>query len=308
MRFDRPRRLLPRPSSTPRLPVLSAIVALILGLAMLAGCGGSNDKETALPAAQVEAFGSPYCITAREWAVHELDGSADGAYASGGPAALKKWWSEQLTYLKTSVQQAPPELHDAEAIVERAYRTRLTPLFEKYGFDFKRIEAEASPSENALAEPTPEEQNAQQASDLYKDRVCGYGNSPPPADVTFTASAASKAYCKAAAAQQVGLEKVVSSGFDPGAFRTYVTSDGFLDALDAQDAAAPPEIAADVETDNEWVRTRKLELLKEFDYDLRRLMLEGSAEDLAVFTYFDPAIVVHDSRVTAYVQQVCGMG
>ena len=94
----------------------------------------------------------------------------------------------------------------------------------------------------------------------------------------------------------------MSSGFDPEAFRTYATSDGFLDALDAQDAAAPPEIAADVKTDNEWVRTRKLELLEEFDYDLRRLMLEGSAEDLAAFTYFDPAIVEQDSRVVAYVR------
>ena len=295
------------PCSTRRRSLSAATVVLIAGLAVLAGCGGSDDDTSALPAEQVAAFASPYCVTAREWAVHELDGSADGAYARGGPAALRKWWSEQLAYLKTSVEQAPPELHDAEVTVERAYRTRLTPLFEKYGFDFKRIGAEASVSENAAAEPTPGEQKAQQADDLYKDRVCGYGNSPPPAHVTFTASAASKAYCKAAAAQQVGLEKVVSSGFDPEAFRTYVTSDGFLDALDAQDAAAPPEIAADVKTDNEWVRTRKLELLEEFDYDLRRLTLEGSAEDLAVFTYFDPAIVEHDSRVSAYVQQVCGV-
>ena len=306
MGLDRTRRLARRHCSPLRLPVLGAFVALVLGLAVLAGCGGGADKDTALPAEQVEAFASPYCVTAREWAVHELDGSADGAYERGGPAALKKWWTEQLAYLKTSVEQAPPELHDAEAMVERAYRTRLGPLFEKYGFDFKRIEAEASPSENALAEPTPKEQKAQQAYDLYKDKVCGYGNSPPPAHVTFTANAASKAYCKAAAAQQVGLEKVVSSGFDPEAFRTYVTSDGFMDALDAQDAAAPSEIAADVKTDNDWVRTRKLELLEEFDYDLRRLMLEGSAADLAAFTYFDSAIVEQDSRVEAYVQQVCG--
>lgn len=306
MTFTRTLMSMQRARSSRRPLCGAAMVVLVLALAVLAGCGGSDDPETALPAEQVAAFNSSYCVTAREWAVHELDGSADGAYARGGPAALKKWWSEQLAYLKTSLEQAPPELHDAEARVERAYRARLTPLFEKYGFDFKRIEAEASASENALAEPTPEEQKAQQAYDLYKDRVCGYGNSPPPAHVTFTASAASKAYCKAAAAQQVGLEKVASSGFDPEAFRTYVTSDGFLDALDAQDAAAPPEIAADVKTDNEWVRTRKLELLKEFDYDLRRLMLEGSAEDLAVFTYFDPAIVGHDSRVEAYVQQVCG--
>ena len=65
---------------------------------------------------------------------------------------------------------------------------------------------------------------------------------------------------------------------------------------------------ADVKTDNEWVRTRKLTMLEKFDYDLRRLMLEGSAEDLAVFTYWDPAIVEQDSRVSAYVEQVCGMG
>jgi hypothetical protein len=37
-------------------------------------------------------------------------------------------------------------------------------------------------------------------------------------------------------------------------------------------------------------------------------MLDGSAADLRVFTYFDPAIVEHDSRVLAYVQQVCGAG
>jgi hypothetical protein len=130
--------------------------------------------------------------------------------------------------------------------------------------------------------------------------------SPPAADVTFTASAAAKPYCEAAAAQGNGLEKVVSSGFDPDAFRSYVTSDSFLGALDAEDAAAPSKIAADVKADNEWVRTRKLKVLEEFDYDLRRVLLEGSAQDLAAFTYWDPAIVEQDSRVEAYVEQVCG--
>jgi hypothetical protein len=47
-------------------------------------------------------------------------------------------------------------------------------------------------------------------------------------------------------------------------------------------------------------------VLEKFDYDLRRILLEGSAEDIAVFTYWDPAIVDHDSRVTAYQEQVCG--
>jgi hypothetical protein len=33
---------------------------------------------------------------------------------------------------------------------------------------------------------------------------------------------------------------------------------------------------------------------------------EGTAEELAEFNYFDPAVEQHDSRVSAYVQQVCG--
>ena len=67
----------------------------------------------------------------------------------------------------------------------------------------------------------------------------------------------------------------------------------------------PAEIADDVEADNEWNRTRKVELLEQFDYDLRRLMLEGSAEELAAWNYMDPAIAEQESRVAAYLEQVC---
>ena len=79
------------------------LAMLTLALAGVAGCGGSDD-EAALPAEQVAAFSSPYCVTARQWAVQELDGGGDGAYARGGPAALKKWWGVQLAYLKTSLR------------------------------------------------------------------------------------------------------------------------------------------------------------------------------------------------------------
>ncbi len=292
-------------SIDPRLRVVAA-GALTLAMAAVSGCGGS-DEATSLPAERVQAFESPYCVTARAWAVHELNGGGDGAYASGGPTAFEKWWNEQLAYLRTSLGQAPAEIHNAEAVNERVIRTRLTPLLEKYGFDFERVDSEASAAEKAFADHPPAEvAMAQQARELYQNKVCGYGGSPPPADVTFTASAASKRYCEAAAAQHKGLEQVVSSGFDPDEFRAYVTSESFLNALDAQDAAAPSEIAADVKTDNEWVRERKLDVLEAYDYDLRRVMLEGSAEELAVFTYWDPAIAGSDSRVTAYVEQVCG--
>ena len=110
----------------------------IVGSATLAACGGDQDGS-GLPATWVEAFESPYCVTARAWAVHELDGGGDGAYARGGPKALEMWWAEQLAYLETSLRQAPAEVRDAEAVTERFIRTRLTPLVRRYGFDAERL-------------------------------------------------------------------------------------------------------------------------------------------------------------------------
>ncbi|MEP6910057.1 MAG: hypothetical protein ABI896_06450 [Actinomycetota bacterium] len=197
-------------------------------------------------------------------------------------------------------------MRDAEAINERVIRTRLTPLLEKYGFDFKRVEAEATRSEKAFADhPSPEFAKVQEARNLYQNKVCGYGGSPPAADVTFKADSSARPYCTAVAAQRKGLER---AELDPAAVREYVTSDSFSEALDKQDATAPSAIAADVKADNDWVRTRKLEVLEKFDYDLRRIRLEGSAEDLAVDAYWHPAIVKQDSRVEAYQEQVCGIG
>ena len=293
------------PQSIGRRLAAGWLAMLTLVLAGLAGCGGTDNKA-ALPAERLAAFNSPYCVTARQWAVQELDGGGDGAYARGGPAALKRWWGVQLAYLKTSLRQAPPEVRVAEALNERVIRTRLTPIMEKYGFDYRRAATEASASERAFVQdPPPEVANAQATRNAYQTRVCGYRGSPPAAEVTFAPSPAAKPYCKAVAVQSAAFEKVISSGFDPEALRVYVASDGFQQAMDAQDATAPAEIADDVEANNEWNRTRKVELLEQFDYDLRRLMVEGSAEELAAWNYMDPAIVEQESRVAAYLEQVC---
>jgi hypothetical protein len=276
----------------------------LLGSAALAGCGGGGKEQVATAA----PFSSPYCVTARNWAVHELNGGGDGAYARGGPPALRKWWGEQLAYLKTSLRQAPPAVRSAEALNERAIRTKLTPLLEKYGFDFERIESEATARERAFADHPPAKYaRAQEIRDLYRNRACGYGGSPPPAEVKFTPTAAAKPYCKAAAAQEQGLGAVAASGFPPKAFRRYATSKHFLASLEDQEATAPAEIAADVRTDIAWVRDRKLAVAERYGYDLRRILREGTAQELAAWTYWDPAIRKQDSRVEAYVAQVCGM-
>jgi hypothetical protein len=121
--------------------------------------------------------------------------------------------------------------------------------------------------------------------------------------VTFGASAAAQPYCEAVASQRNGQQ---AAGLDPAAVRSYVTSGTLSENLDTQDATAPAEIVADAKAVNEWTRTREREVLEEFDYDFRRILLEGSAQDVAAFTYWDPAIVEHDTRVTAFQVQVCG--
>jgi hypothetical protein len=287
-----------------RIPGIILVVLAVLG-SLAAGCGGSDDDNTALSAGRIAAFESPYCVTARTWAVHELDGDGDDKAAD--PAAFETYWREYVDYRETALEQSPATLRDENAILVEFLRARLTPVLEKYDFDVQRIESEGSPAEKSLGEPPPRAQKAQDATHAYDNRICGYGGSPDPANVTFEKSPAAKPYCEAAAAQQEGNGKVAAAGFTPDAFRSYVTSQQFLDALDTQDTTAPAEIASDVKADNGWVREHKLPLLERYGYDYRKLLREGSADELAEFNYFDPAIEKQDSRVSAYVQQVCGI-
>ena len=43
----------------------------------------------------------------------------------------------------------------------------------------------------------------------------------------------------------------------------------------------------------------------EFEYDIRRIWMDGTPEDRAVFTLAHPDVVEQDSRLTAYEEQVC---
>jgi hypothetical protein len=278
----------------------------ILALAVAAGCGSDSDdtKKTA----SAGGFDSAYCVTARKWAAHELNGEAEDAYARGGPAAARKYMREYVAYTVASAQQAPPSIRKAAAIKDRAIRTQVAPVLEKYGYDPRRLEAKGTAADKAAVQsPGPTVQKAQEITHAYDDRVCQYGGEPPAAEVRFKRTAAAKPYCKAVADQQKGFEEVLSSLFSPEALRSFSTSRSFRKALNDQAATAPAEIAADVKADTEWDRTRKVEVLEDYDYDLRRLLTEGSQEDLAVFNYWDPKIRKQDSRVSAYQQEVCGV-
>jgi len=278
-------------------------VPLILGLTVLAGCSGGDVNEPALT--PIAGSGSAYCHTYRAWKVHELDGGE--GFDQPTPAALRRFWNAYLIAEETMLQQAPPVIRDEVAVKVSHIRTVLTPLMEKYDFDLKRVRREGSAAEQAalFQAPPVETQRAQEAQYAYDERTCGTAPSPPAADVVFAVGAASTAFCEALNVLIGEFDEVASSRFDPNVMRELVTGDGFSQALDRLDAAAPVAIAADVEADTEWFRTRWSDVLARYGYDLRGIYLHGTPDDLAVFNRTHPDVVENTSRTTAYEEQVC---
>jgi hypothetical protein len=187
-----------------------------------------------------------------------------------------------------------------------ALRTLMTPLLEKYDFDANRLRREGTVAERSLFEEPPADiKKAQDVQHAYEDRVCGVAT-PPAADVVFVSGASSKSYCAALGMLSGRFERAESSRFDPDVARKLFTADGFTDSLDAVEETAPAEIAADVEAESEWLRTRWSDVFARFGHDIRRIWLEATPEDRAVFTLSHPDVVEHVARTTAYEDQVCG--
>jgi hypothetical protein len=279
-----------------------ALAPLILVLAVLAGCSGSTGGETAF--VPVAGSDTAYCDAYRAWQVHELDGGEGDDQPN--QTALRKYWNEYLIFEETLLHEAPAEIRDEVEIKVSGIRTLITPLLEKYDFDAKRLQRDGTAEEKALFEaPPPDIQKAQDAQHAYEDRTCGTQPSPPAADVVFEPDASSQAFCAALDTFNSELEKVASSKFDPDVLRTLVTGDRFTEVLDGLDNTAPAEIAADVEADTEWFRTRWSDVLAEYGYDIRNIYLEATPEDLAVFNRTHPDVLEHTSRTTAYEDQVC---
>lgn len=279
------------------------LAPLILGLAVLAGCSGGEGVETAF--APIVGSDSAYCHTYRAWKVYELE-NGEG-FDQPDPAALRTFWNAYLISEETMLQQAPAPIRDEVDVKVGYIRSRLTPLMEKYDFDLKRMHREATTAEQAaiFQAPPAEVQKAQEAAGVFEDRACGTAPSPPSAEVVFEASASSRHYCAALSVFNSELDEIVSSRFDPDVMRAFVTGDRFAEVLDGLDGAAPSEILADVVADTEWFRTRWTDVMALYGYDLRRIYVDGTPEELAVFNRTHPDVLEHTSRTTAYEEQVC---
>jgi len=295
-------------------PVRFLVAAAVSGLALVAvGCGSSSPKatpasnktKTASPAA--EPVDSQFCQTARKWQVHELNG--DGDRFADDPVAFKQYWTDYVDFIATETRQSPPELRDKWP-TEYAGVKQFTPILAKYNYDIARIKAEGTPAELVVGGrfdegPTPTQQAAQDAVHKYEGRVCQTAQ-PPAADVSFKGVKPNQAYCAAVAAGDEAAGAVNAEKWSIDAVRGFVTGKAFAANLDTFAATAPLEIKADVLADVDWQRNQQVDVLEKFGYDVRKLFLDGSVEDRAIFQRSDPAIADHYARTAAYEEQLCG--
>ena len=66
------------------------------------------------------------------------------------------------------------------------------------------------------------------------------------------------------------------------------------------------QLVADRQVAPTWRTIRWDDVVAKYDYDVRGIFLDGTAEDLAVFNRTHPDVLEHTSRSAAYEEQVCG--
>lgn len=266
----------------------SIATAALVALAA-AGVACSSDAK---------ASESAYCNAARDWAIHELD-----ARDEENPAWFKPYWGEYLAFTKTASQVAPKEIADDWKVYVEAV-AKQTPLFEKYGYDTARAEASATEEEKAQFEPSGRQQKAFAAILGYEALTCDAAQ-PPAADVDFSALKPG-AYCDVLARDNERISPVFESGAQPGAVRDAMLDPKTAAAFSEFKRTAPKAIKRDVQIDVDWEQNRQLPTMRKYNFDLRRVLREGSAQDRRDVNRTDKRVRDHFARIAAYEQQVCG--
>jgi hypothetical protein len=265
-------------------PLVTAGIALVLGVA----CGGDSKPTD-----------SAYCKTARNWAVHELT-----AFDPSDAESTRQFFADYQSHINASSKDAPKDIEAPWKTNANAFNTLFMPMLERHGFSFDRVMREGSPEDQALLAETPADVAAAQSQiQAYDATVCGSAQ-PPAADVVYEGPAA-PGYCEGQQAIDARMEELAADGFQPAAFRALVASPEFQELLFAGPSVAPPELQADEVAIEQFTRDRMLPLLERYDYDVRRLLLEGSPADRAVFQSADASIRDAFARTEAYITQLC---
>jgi hypothetical protein len=302
----------------PRTLASTAISFATLSVAVLASCGDDSktsstepsppaatttiavaaDPTTTMAAAQPGAvikytgdFASPYCKTARSWVASEL--SNEGP--SDDPAVNRAYFVDYLAFVATATEQAPADIAADWALFKPA-QAKVAAILDKYNYDESRVEAEATEEEMAyLQGPPAAEEAAQENFHRFEAEVCHAGELSP-ADIAYTGDADSE-FC--------GLAEDPPSASPPADLEEYFTSGAAAKLADQRVAAAPPEIKADVQIEEQWKVEKTPVLLAAHGWEFARVLTEGTEDELITLTYAAPEVRDANSRLWAYYAQVC---
>ena len=268
------------------------LITLIVGSLAATGVACSTAKADA-------AENSAYCKEAHIWAVHELDPRDDQ-----NPAWFKPYWSEYLDFAKKASAVAPAAIKDDWAI----YNTTIakeTALLEKYGYDQGRAEAEATAEEKKVyQDPGKKANDAFDAVLRYEALTCDAAQ-PLAADVSFKGQKPG-AYCDAVAKDNERIAPAFEQGAHPDALKAVFLSEASK-KFDAEALrTAPAVIKDDVKANIAWWKNQQRSVLEKFKFDVRKILLNGSAQDRRNLNLTDQKIRDHFARTLAYEQQVCG--
>ncbi len=262
-----------------------AVVVFVSG-----GCG-KEDSSSA----------SSFCDASREWAVHELTPPHET-----NPASIKAHFTDYSAFVDKSLASAPEEVADDWQVYADVYKTRFLPVMEKFHYSFEEADANGTDQEKEFfngARP-PEAEAAFKEILAYEGQVCG-SQGPQAADISF-AGEKPGAYCEIAGKMNQLIGEVVYGGASPKVLRKVVTGDERRRLSEQLIDEAPLAIRDDVRKLEEFDRSKQRNVLDKYDYDVKKLILSGSAEDRATFQHQDRSVREPRARVAAYEEQVCG--
>ncbi len=277
------------------------LLLIATALALAAACGNDARTDAATRTApSAAALGEgEYCKAARAWAVHELDPRHDE-----DPSWLRTYWGEYMGFVEMAKRTAPEALR-APWQTYGAHIDAQTAVFEKYGYDMRAAEEKATPDEKKVfEEPTEEAQGAFQEILTFEALTCDAGQ-PPAAAVDFSGEKPGP-YCEALAADKELFGAVKEAGMPPEKVREVVNSPEAKTITQKLREAAPPPIKADVEAVIDWQKGQQRDVLAANNYDMRAILLHGSAQERQALQLTGETIRTPFARTVAYEQQVCG--
>ena len=269
---------------------------MVMAVAVLTAIGCGEDREDKPATASASAF----CDASRQWAVHEMT-----PIDESDPNAIKAHFKDYEAFVDESMATAPPAVAGDWKVYGNAVKTILLPVLRKFGFSYEEVGAKGTEAEKAIFDGarSPRVEKAFEAILTYEANVCG-SQAEPSADVSFEGEKAA-AYCGLGGKIDELIGTTFRNGPSAAAVKRLIHGGQLWRLQEQQVGAAPASIRADVGKLAEFERTQHRRVIEKYHYDLRKLVLSGTADDRAVFQYTAESIREASSRVDAFDEQVC---